>query len=371
VRVIFIFSFMVLAVLFQGCATKEVKVEQGVVVFPPPPSEPRVLYLETYRGKKDSTSKLSPLDIFLGETIESKSLDPVIIKPYGVTLDNDTAYVVDTAARFVYAINLKTKDVIYIGRSGAGTLSGPVDVAIDSAGLIYVSDMRQKKIYVFNKKGKFQSAIGGRLDFTHPTGIAIDKKLNRLYVADTKAHRFKAFDLKTKKLIFEVGKRGKGDGEFNFLTNIAVDRRNHNIVVTDTQNFRIQIFDKDGKFIRKFGKVGDRPGDFARPKGVAVDSEGHIYVTDSAFNNIQIFRDDGKLMLYFGHAGYTEPGTFRLITGIYIDENDKMLIADGFTGRAQTFQYLSKKWKLEHPKEYKELKEFKPKTDTKIEAEKK
>ncbi len=355
-RVVFACSIIIFILLFQGCATKEVVVEEVKPVFPSAPSEPRIAYLETYRGKKANAPKLSGLDIFLGETIESKALGPVIVKPYGVTLNNGIIYVVDTAARFVFAINEKTKDVSYIGREGPGTLAGPVDVAFDSNGLMYISDTRLRQILVYNEKGEFQFAIGNKLEFTQPTGIAIDKKLNRLYVVDTKAHQFKAFDLKTKKLLFEVGKRGREDGEFNFPTNIAIDRRNSNIVITDTQNFRIEIFDKDGKFIRTFGKVGDRPGDFARPKGVGVDSEGHIYVADSAFNNVQIFNEFGKLMLFFGHAGYTKPGTFRLIAGVYIDENDKIVISDGFTGRVQTFQYLSEKYKRENPKKYEEIK---------------
>lgn len=365
-KVFFIFSFILLTVLFQGCSTKEiVKVKQEVVVFPPPPSEPRIAYIGTYRGEKKGEPKLSTLDAFLGETIESKASNPVIIKPYGVSSYNSKIYVVDTAADFVYEIDEKTKDVAHIGRSGAGALAGPVDVAFDSDGTMYVSDMRLKTVLAFNQKGEYQFAIGERLTFVHPTGIAIDKKLNRLYVADTKGHKFVVFDLKTKKLLFEVGKRGKENGEFNFLTNIAIDPRNSNIIITDTQNFRIQIFDKDGNFIRAFGKVGDRPGDFSRPKGVGVDSEGHIYVADSAFNNVQIFSETGELMLYFGGAGYTEPGTFRLISGLYIDENDKIVISDGFTGRVQTFQYLSEKWKLEHPEEYKKLTEIKPEAENK------
>lgn len=369
-KILYIAFLVLFIILIQGCSKKVIKVEDAIIVFPTAPSEPRVAYLDTYRGDKEDEIELNALDMFLGETIESKSSNPVIIKPYGVSLYDGKVYAVDTAANFVYAIDEKTKDVLYIGRSGAGTLGGPVDVAFDSKGMVYVSDIRHKKVFVYDINGTFQYAIGDRLVFTHPTGIAIDKELNRLYVADTKGHNLKAFDLNTKELLFTVGKRGKGDGEFNFLTNIAIDIRNNNIVVSDTQNFRIQVFNKDGKFIRKFGKVGDRAGDFARPKGVGVDTEGHIYVADSAFNNIQIFSETGELLLYFGHAGYVKPGTFRLIAGLYIDENDKIVIADGFTGRIQTFQYLSEKWKKNNPQEYKKYTKFKLKKEVKLDEKK-
>ena len=66
----------------------------------------------------------------------------------------------------------------------------------------------------------------------------------------------------------------------------------------DSMNFRVQIFDAEGKFIKKFGEVGTGYGQFSKPKGIAVDSEGHIYVVDSAFNNIQIFDAEGKLLSF-------------------------------------------------------------------------
>ena len=138
-----------------------------------------------------------------------------------------------------------------------------------------------------------------------------------------------------------------------------MDRRNSNIIVSDTQNFRVQIFDKDGNFIRRFGKVGDAPGMFARPKGIAVDSEGHIYVTDAAFNNVQIFDQEGNILMWFGTGGYTE-GRYRSITGIWIDENDTIAVADGFSGRVQIFQYLSEAWQKRNPKKYQEYVDYIP-----------
>jgi DNA-binding beta-propeller fold protein YncE len=188
-------------------------------------------------------------------------------------------------------------------------------------------------------------------------------------VIDTKSHQFKAYDIATKKHLYSVGKRGLEDAEFNFPTNIAVDQRNGNIVVVDTQNFRVQIFDKDGKFLSKFGNVGNKPGTFARPKGVGIDSDGNIYVADSAFNNVQVFDENGSnILLFFGGGGYG-PTQFRLITGIYIDEDDKIVIADGFSGRVQTFQYISERWKKNNPQKYNELKTLK--TEPITEKEKK
>jgi hypothetical protein len=44
-------------------------------------------------------------------------------------------------------------------------------------------------------------------------------------------------------------------------------------------------------------------GEFARPKGIAVDPAGRIHVVDAAFNNVQIFNDRGDLLMPYGGPG--------------------------------------------------------------------
>lgn len=363
---VFLSIQIIIMLFFQACATKEVEVEQ-TILFPSYPEEPKILYLATYTGGA-TEDKANALDAFLGETKSTKKVSN-IVKPYGVGLQGGKVYVADTGTDVIFVIDEKTGALEFIGNGSSGRLAAPVGIAFDKDKNIYVSDSREKKVYGYDTKGNLIFAIGDRLDFVNPTGIAIDKNQNILYVIDTKAHQFKAYDIATKKHLYSVGKRGTEDAEFNFPTNIAVDQRNGNIVVVDTQNFRVQIFDKDGKFISKFGNVGNKPGTFARPKGVGIDSEGNIYIADSAFNNIQIFDETGtKLLMFFGGGGFG-PAEFRLITGVYVDEEDKIIIADGFSGRVQTFQYISEKWKLKNSQKYNELKTLK--TEIKTETEKK
>ena len=81
----------------------------------------------------------------------------------------------------------------------------------------------------------------------------------------------------------------------------------------------MQKFDSNGKFIKSFGYQGDTIGAFARPKGLDIDMEGHLYVVDTAFENVQIFDDDtAEPLLFFGGFGPT-PGSMYLPSGIYID----------------------------------------------------
>jgi DNA-binding beta-propeller fold protein YncE len=91
-----------------------------------------------------------------------------------------------------------------------------------------------------------------------------------------------------------------------------------------------------------FGELGDSPGQLNRPKGVAVDSEGHIYVADSSFNNFQIFDPQGQLLLFVGQGG-SEAGEFSLPAGLSIDDQDRIYVADQGNSRIQVFQYVTEK----------------------------
>jgi len=90
---------------------------------------------------------------------------------------------------------------------------------------------------------------------------------------------------------------------------------------------------------KRFGKQGDRPGEFLRPKGVAIDSEGNYWVVDAAFNNVQIFSPKGELLMWVGQFGNV-PGAFNLPLGIYIDKSQKVYVSDQLNHRVQIFQFM-------------------------------
>ena len=108
--------------------------------------------------------------------------------------------------------------------------------------------------------------------------------------------------------------------------------------VTDALNSRIQIFGRDGKYIGGLGRLGRGAGDFDKPKGVAQDSDGHIYVVEGLHDVVQILDLQGNLLLAFGSTG-AAPGEFYLPTAIHIDANDNIYVADSYNRRVQVFRY--------------------------------
>jgi DNA-binding beta-propeller fold protein YncE len=100
----------------------------------------------------------------------------------------------------------------------------------------------------------------------------------------------------------------------------------------------VQVFDRKGNPLASFGRLGDAPGDFDKPKGIAVDSGGHIYVVEGLNDLVQIFDADGRLLLAFGGSG-NGPGQLWLPSGIAI-VNDIIYVADAANRRVQMFEYV-------------------------------
>jgi DNA-binding beta-propeller fold protein YncE len=339
--------FVLILIVLSGCAKEPVNRE--TLLWPSLPASPRIAYVTSHRGTIDFFEP-SFFDYLFGA---SQTVRNDISKPFSVTAYGDKIYVSDTGFAYVVVIDTKERKVSFLGASGRVILKQPFGVAAAADGTIYVVDGKMKSIYAFGQDGVLLSAFGNADELVKPTGIAVNSGLGRLYVCDIGANAVFAYSLKGERLFeFKKGEGpGTGGGSFNAPTHIAVDRNNGNVFVTDTNNFRVQVFDKDGTYLRKFGQLGDNPGDFSRPKGIAVDSESHVYVADAAFNNFQIFDDMGKLLLAIGNLGQGA-GQFQLPGGLYIDDKDRLYVADTLNKRVEVFQYISTAWKQEHPEEY-------------------
>jgi hypothetical protein len=62
---------------------------------------------------------------------------------------------------------------------------------------------------------------------------------------------------------------------------------------------------------------------------------------DAAFGNFQIFDNSGErpLLLFVGQFG-GNPGQFMLPAGMFIDDKDRIYVADSYNRRVQVFEYL-------------------------------
>jgi sugar lactone lactonase YvrE len=79
-------------------------------------------------------------------------------------------------------------------------------------------------------------------------------------------------------------------------------------------------FTKDGKLIKRWGKLGTGPGEFDQAHSLAMDSKGRLFVGDRNNNRIQIFDQDGNYL--------DEITSFSRPSGIFIDKDDNLYVAD-------------------------------------------
>ena len=192
-------------------------------------------------------------------------------------------------------------------------------------------------ILEFDPSGKFLKSFGHGL-FVSPHKISVDRDGN-LWVADNgmkdgQGQQVFKFDQNGKVLMTlgKAGVSGPGLDTFDQPTDVAV-APNGDIFVADghggqpNNNARIMKFDAHGKFLKTWGKKGTGIGEFDCPHTLAFDSQGRLFVGDRQNNRIQIFDQEGKFLAEWKQFGRP--------SGIYIDKNDVIYVADSESRNGQ------------------------------------
>jgi DNA-binding beta-propeller fold protein YncE len=92
----------------------------------------------------------------------------------------------------------------------------------------------------------------------------------------------------------------------------------------DSANARILKFDNRGRFLRTWGGRGSGDGKMMQPHALAMDSRGRLFIGDRSNNRI-IIADQNFNHLASWHQ-------FSRPSGIYIDKNDVIYVADSESG---------------------------------------
>jgi len=191
-------------------------------------------------------------------------------------------------------------------------------------------------VFKFDRNTGAVLANFGKGVMVTPHGISVDKDGN-VWVADfsgnkagTKGHQVHKFGPKGEKLMSLgiAGKPGNADGQFNQPNDVIVGP-DGSIFVSDghdaqgmTTNAaleeglkrgatsRISKFSPDGKFIKSWGKIGIKHGEFRTPHSLAFDSKGRLWVADRGNHRIEIFDQDGTYL----ESRYM----FSRVSGIFI-----------------------------------------------------
>jgi uncharacterized protein (TIGR03663 family) len=90
-----------------------------------------------------------------------------------------------------------------------------------------------------------------------------------------------------------IGTAGDGPGQFAEPRGVAVDPSG-NLYVADTKNSRIEVFDANGAFLRAFGTRGSADGQLNEPCGVAIGPGGEVFVADTWNHRVARFGPAGE-----------------------------------------------------------------------------
>jgi DNA-binding beta-propeller fold protein YncE len=314
------------------------------ITFPPPPSSPRYAYAGELIGERnfffDRPEKTLGQKFFelLTGVGNNSEREVELLRPQSVATDSmGRVFVSDMGQSAVVVFDPVEGEMRLLKRVDQNRVFlAPSGIAVGEQGRIFVADSEAGLVAQLDTFGRTFAPIGEGL-LKRPTGLAYDKSLHRLYVSDTDENNIKVFD-NVGRMVMTIGGPGTELGQFNRPTHLALWRSE--LYVTDTFNSRIQVFGTDdGLPIRAIGTRGTYVGQFAIPKGVAVDSDGNVYVVESLFDHLLVFNRSGQLLLPIGGTGYSS-GSFYLPAGLWVDEGNRIYVADMYNGRVVTYLYL-------------------------------
>jgi len=302
------------AILLTGlCAcNKHIRnVSKTTVVYPTPPEQARFQYLTKITSSKDiggMQSKFSKM--VLGEDKPKR-----MVKPYGLAIHKGKIYVCDNYGGGMEIIDLERKKFDFFQPSGKGKLRVPINCFVDEKGFLYVADVGRQEVVIFNSDGDYLRSFGLEGKFK-PSDVCVhDNKIFVANIGDSKINVFSNDSANTLLYSFPDAEADGGVG-LGYPVNITI--HNDRFYAADFGHSKIKMFSLDGKFIDSIGSQGDRPGQFAKLKGIAVYNDSNVFAVDAAFENVQMFNKEGQLLIVLG-GHYSGPGDLMIPAKVVVD----------------------------------------------------
>ena len=220
-----------------------------------------------------------------------------------------------------------------------GLMNHPSGIAIDSAGNVFVADLRNNQIQVFDSQGTFTrrfpdpstvvakgaSGYGGR--GIAVTDVAVDN--GRVFATDT--YQIVEFDT-TGRVIAQWGRPGPGSGDLDHPTGIAVS--GDRVAVSDSNHLRVLGFSTSSAPLWGSDTATDSPRSarLELPRGLTKYGSSWL-VADALGQGVVELSSSGVVSAYYGARG-TAPGEFNFPTDVDA-RGTRVLVADKENNRVQ------------------------------------
>ncbi len=130
--------------------------------------------------------------------------------------------------------------------------------------------------------------------------------------------------------VAQWGVAGAGAGQFARPRGLAVDAQGH-LYVCDSGNHRIQRFDLEGHFLQQWGTLGALDGQFITPTQIGLSPGGDVVVLDEGSREVQAFTSTGTFEHIWGQTG-PMPTWLYVPRGLAVMPDAHVIVADPMLG---------------------------------------
>ncbi len=234
---------------------------------------------------------------------------------------------------------------------GSGDMAkfyNPVDIAVDSAGNVYVADTDNSRVRIIKPDRTVSTLAGGPPGFGEEAKLYIPLGLDvgpggTIYVADTGNHRIKSIGPDGTVTPLAGGFEGYTEGvgtKASFRKPRDVVASGGVLYVADTGNNRIRRIDQEmavstlaGDSAPGYADGQGKAARFFNPQSLALDSAGNIYVADTGNHKIRRITPDGTVTTVAGSGrGYADgiatEARFDSPEGLALDSAGNIYVAD-------------------------------------------
>lgn len=242
-------------------------------------------------------------------------------QPMGVTTDPDgNIYVADSGNREIKVFSSEGKFMYSFGTKGPknSLLKYPYGLAFIDQQRLLVADTAAKAVKVFDKKGKYLGDF-----FSKPKvkpGILYRDAKDNIYVVDLENNSIFVFDLqgKKRKVIKSL--------EFNYIQGVLKDPQG-NLVIANSGQSKVMFLTENNQLIREIDGKSDKYPKFSTIRGMAIDKLNRLIVSDTMTNKLRFFHLNGQELFSISTVSSKEDKLY-FPTTIHTTLDGKIFVVD-------------------------------------------